>query len=80
MLRAVALGRKNYLFCGSDAGGDRAAAIYSLIGTAKLNGLDPEAYLRYVLDRIADHPINRVDELLPWTIAASLPQGLPLAA
>jgi transposase len=66
-LRAVALGRKNYLFCGSDAGGERAAAIYSLIGTAKLNGIDPEAYLRYVLERIADHPINRVDELLPWT-------------
>ena len=79
-LRAVALGRKNYLFCGSDAGGDRAAAIYSLIGTAKLNGLDPEAYLRHVLDRIADHPINRVDELLPWTVAAALPHDLPLAA
>jgi len=79
-LRAVALGRKNYLFCGSDAGGDRAAAIYSLIGTAKLNGLDPEAYLRYVLERIADHPINRVDEFLPWAVADSLPQDLPLAA
>jgi transposase len=67
-LRAVALGRKNYLFAGSDAGGERAAAIYSLIGTAKLNGLDPEAYLRDVLTRIADHPVNRVDELLPWRI------------
>ena len=55
-LRAVALGRKNYLFCGSDAGGERAAAIYSLIGTAKLNGMDPEAYLRHVIERIADHP------------------------
>jgi hypothetical protein len=77
---AIALGRKNYLFCGSDTGGDRAAAIYSLIGTAKLNGLDPEAYLRHVLERIADHPINRVDEFLPWTVAASLPQDLPLAA
>ena len=71
-LRAVALGRKNYLFCGSDAGGERAAAIYSLIGTAKLNGLDPEAYLRHVLERIADHPINRIDELLPWNVAAAL--------
>jgi transposase len=67
-LRAVALGRKNYLFCGSDAGGERAAAIYSLIGTAKLNGIDPETYLRYVLERIADHPINRVEELLPWGV------------
>jgi hypothetical protein len=69
-LRAVALGRKNYLFAGSDSGGDRAASIYSLIGTAKLNGLDPEAYLRDVLTRIADHPINRIDELLPWNFAA----------
>jgi hypothetical protein len=68
-LRTVALGRKNYLFVGSDAGGERAAAIYSLIGTAKLNGLDPEAYLRNVLSRIANHPINRIDELLPWNVA-----------
>jgi len=67
-LRAVALGRKNYLFAGSDRGGERAAAIYSLIGTAKLNGLDPEAYLRQLLDRISEHPINRITELLPWNI------------
>jgi transposase len=67
-LRTVALGRKNYLFAGSDAGGERAAAIYSLIGTAKLNGLDPEAYLRNVLSRIADHPIKRISELLPWNV------------
>jgi len=71
-LRAVALGRKNFLFAGSDAGGERAAATYSLIGTAKLIGLDPEAYLRYVLERIADHPINRIDELLPWALADAL--------
>ena len=68
-LRGVALGRGNYLFMGSDAGGQRAAAIYSLVETAKLNGLDPEGYLREVLGRIADHPINRIDELLPWNIA-----------
>lgn len=67
-LRDVALGRKNYLFAGSDAGGERAAAIYSLLGSAKLNGVDPELYLRTVLRRIADHPINRVDELLPWRV------------
>jgi transposase len=71
-LRTVVLGRKNYLFCGSDAGGERAAAIYGLIGTAKLNGLNPEAYLREVLSRIADHPINRIEELLPWNLAAEL--------
>ena len=70
-LRAVALGRKNYLFAGSDAGGERAAAIYSLIGTAKLNAIDPETYLRDVLTRIADHPVNRIDELLPWNAASS---------
>jgi len=71
-LRAVALGRKNFLFAGSDAGGERAAAMYSLIGTAKLIGMDPEAYLRYVLERIAEHPIHRIDELLPWAVAEAL--------
>jgi transposase len=70
-LRVVALGRKNYLFAGSDAGGERAAAIYSLIGTAKLNDIDPEAYLRDVLTRVADHPVNRIDELLPWNLATT---------
>ncbi len=78
-LRAVALGRKNWLFAGSDDGGERAAVIFSLLGTAKLNDLDPEGYLRYVLERIADHPINRVAELLPWNVVAQLP-SLRLAA
>ena len=68
-LRGVAIGRKNYLHLGSDSGGERAAVIYSLLGTAKLNGLNPRAYLRHVLDRIAEHPINRIDELLPWAVA-----------
>jgi transposase len=71
-LRAIALGRKNYLFAGSDAGGERAAIIYSLLGTAKLNGINPESYLRYVLERIAEHPINRFVELLPLKLAAHL--------
>ena len=70
-LRAVALGRKNYLFAGSDAGGERAAAIYSLLGSAKLNGMDPAAYLTTVLRRVADHPINRIEELLPWNLIAA---------
>ena len=65
-IRPLALGRKNYLFAGSDAGGRRAAIMYTLIETAKMNDVDPEAWLADVIARIADHPINRVDELLPW--------------
>jgi len=68
----IAIGRKNYLHLGSDGGGDSAAVIYTLIGTAKLNGIEPQAYLRHVLERIADHPINRIDELLPWVVAPQL--------
>lgn len=70
-LRGVAVGRKNWLFAGSDAGGERAAAIYSLIETAKLNGVDPEAWLRDTIARIADHPARHIDELLPWNYAAA---------
>ncbi len=68
-LRVVALGRKNFLFAGSNAGGERAAAIYSLLGSAKLNGRDPELYLHHVLERIADHPISKINELLPWNVS-----------
>ena len=67
-MRPMTLGRKNWLFAGSDAGGERAATIYSLTETAKLHGLDPEDYLRQVLERIADHPVKRVHELLPWNL------------
>jgi len=79
-LRAVALGRKNFLFVGSDCGGQRAAAMYSLIGSAKLNRLDPELYLRTVLARIADHPISNIQDLLPWNLAASLQTNSSQAA
>ncbi len=71
-LRAVALGRKNFLFVGSDCGGERAAAMYTLIGSAKLNGLDPELYLRTIMARIADHPISQIQDLLPWNLAPTL--------
>jgi transposase len=65
-LRGIALGRKSWLFCGSDRGGQRAAAMYSLIVTAKMNRVDPQAWLTDVLSRIAAHPAHRLDELLPW--------------
>jgi transposase len=72
-LRCVSLGRKNFLFAGSDSGGERAAAMYGLIGTCKLNDINPRAYLEYVQTHIADHKINRIDELLPWNVAHRLP-------
>jgi transposase-like protein len=65
-LRGVAMGRKSWLFCGSDRGGQRAAVMYSLIVTAKLNDVDPQAWLADVLARIAEHPSQRLDDLLPW--------------
>jgi transposase len=71
-LRSIALGRKNHLFAGADTGGERAAGIYSLIGTAKLMDMDSEAYLRHVLERIADHPVNSIEQLLPWKVASAL--------
>ena len=71
-MRTIALGRRNYLFAGSDSGGERAAAIYTLVATARLNGLNPEAYLKDILTKIADgHPINRIDELMPWRMTSA---------
>ena len=78
-LRGVALGRKSWLFCGSDRGGRRAAAMYSLIVTAKMNGVDPEAWLADVLSRIAGHPAHRLDELLPWNWRPQ-PQAIAMLA
>ena len=72
----MALGRRNYLFAGSDSGAERAASIYTLVGSARLNGLNPEAYLKIILTKIAEGlTINRIDELMPWrTTAAKEPQ------
>jgi len=65
-VRPVTLGRKNYLFMGSEAGGKSAAIAYTLIETCKLNGVNPEAWLAWVLERIQEHPVNRIGELMPW--------------
>jgi transposase len=65
-IRPAAVGRKNWLFCGSDQGGERAAGFYTLVRTARLNGVEPEAWLTDVIARIGAHPINRLAELLPW--------------
>ena len=68
---AIAVGRRNWTFCGSDTGGQRAAVMYTLIETAKLCDVDPKAWLADVLARIADHPMKRLDELLPWAWKAA---------
>jgi transposase len=73
-IRDMGVGRRNYLFFGSDSDGERAAIIHSLIESCKRNNIDPQSYLQYVLERIADHPISRVDELLPWNVADKLQQ------
>jgi len=70
-MRPIALGRKNYLFMGSEGGGKEAAIAYTLVETAKLNGVDPQAWLTDVLGRIADHKITKLDELLPWNWKAA---------
>jgi transposase len=66
--------RGSWLLAGSDDGGERAAAIYCILGIASINGLNPEGYLQHVLQHIPDHPINRIDELLPWHIVEKMPQ------
>lgn len=75
-IRPLALGRKNWLFAGSDSGGERAALFYALIRTATLNGIEPEAYLRDVIARIGSHPVNRLHELLPWNWAPPATQSV----
>ena len=79
-LRGIALGRRSWLFCGSDRGGQRAAVMYSLIVTAKMNDVDPKAWLADVLRRIADHPVKRLDDLLPWNWAAAKAKRVDQAA
>jgi len=78
-LRGIALGRRSWMFCGSDRGGQRAAAMYSLIVTAKMNDVDPQAWLADVLSRIATHPAHRLDELLPWNWTSN-PSAVAAAA
>ena len=73
---AIALGRKNWLFAGSDSGGERAALFYTVTRTASLNGIEPEAYLRDVIARIGSHPVNRLHEMLPWNWAPPATQSV----
>ena len=79
-VRGIAVGRRNWTFCGSDTGGHRAAVMYTLIETAKLSGVDPRAWLADVLARIADHPMQRLDELLPWNWQAARETAAPAKA
>jgi transposase len=79
-LRGIALGRRSWMFCGSDRGGQRAAALYSLIVTAKMNDIDPQAWLADVLARIATHPVHRLDDLLPWNWAPTASTAMAAAA
>ena len=77
-IRGIALGRRNWLFAGSHSGGERAAAMYSILQTAKLNGVNPEAYLTDALSKIAaGHPINRISELMPWVYHPPNPETAP---
>ena len=76
----IAVGRKNWTFCGSDSGGRRAAAIYTLIETCKLNDVDPRAWLADVLARVANHPMKRITELLPWNWKAAQTTAAAVAA
>jgi hypothetical protein len=77
-MRAIAVGRKNYLFAGADTGGDRAAAIYTIVQTARLNGVNPEAYRKDILTKIADgHPMNKLSELMPWSSTGPTPAQPP---
>jgi transposase len=78
-IRGMGIGRRNYLFFGSDSGGERAAIIYSLVESCKLNRIDPQRYLHYVLERIAEHPINRIEALLPWNVVDKLNQPAQVA-
>jgi hypothetical protein len=79
-VRGAGVGRKNFLFFGADTGGERAAIIYSLVETCKLNCVNVQAYLEYVLERIAQYPINRIDELLPWNVADKLKSSKTVSA
>lgn len=78
-VRTVAVGRRNWTFCGSDRGGDRAAAMYTLIQTCRLNGIDPHAWLADIIARISDHPQHRLHELLPWEWRARQAEPQPIA-